>query len=756
MRGRLALGTATIACALGCSTSAQSTNPAGELSPAWFANPPLQYRPAVSVPAGGVPADQVPAQLTVLADRGFGAFMIAPQDGRPPVDPRATRDPAIQRVIRAAQAMPPAIGESDPPPDFDQLPQGSIAPYLSEEYFRRYAALLALAHARGMTTVLYDELGYPSGSAGGGRIDPKYYRKLLVRTEHPASPKPTDYTLPRGTLMAAVAMNEATKKRIDLTPRAAHGHLAWNAPGPGWKIDFFTVVPSVPQGGAEDYHAVVDYFDPAAVQQFIDTTYEAYAAHAGRYFGNTIRMTFFDDVGIYSAERSWSPRIADRFRAKTGLDPATYYPALWEDIGPDTTAARVAFFGARADALADGFPRIVTQWAARHGLLASGHTPGQYELQPTDMNGDPFKFYRAQPVPMIDVIFRYGFGRDGYKLTTSAADAMDKPVVAAEQFTTCGTRTGYKRAMDSFARGVNYLITCGRSDIGGPRQFAEWAGRSAMLLTGGRRVADIAVLYPIASLQAYYRFEAPDNREGPMGRYAPASADYLAVGDMLTGTLHRDFTFLHPDDFAGPKLRVEGDRLVLANRVNWQRYRVLILPGAEVWPVATLRKVAAFVAAGGQVIATTQLPSHAAEFGKDEELRALLVQIFRPGANARGGRAVFVAHPDPASLRQALGQMAPDADLAFEDEPAPHSGGGELAYIHKVKDGKQIYFLANSSDDRVASQVRLRGRLRISQWNPYTGATSPVSVSVTVRAGQSYTKVPVTIDAASSTFLIGE
>lgn len=744
--------------------AAASQTDATEVSATSFAHPPLRYRPAAAVKIGLTPESGIPSQLQTVVDRGFGAMLISPGASPTPGPPTASRDPTIQRVIRAVKNLKPSNTEPDPLPDIGEHDAGSAPPYLSEEYFRRYEAALAFARAHGLTTVLYDELGYPTGGAGGGKIDPKNFRKLLVRTKLTAQPGSTIFAVPKGILMAAVAMNEVTKVRLDLTPRIANGALRWSAPGPHWTVQFFNVVTSEAQGGPEDYYAVVDYFDPQAVQQFIDITYEAYARHVGQYFGNTIAMTFFDDVGIYSADRTWAAGIGDRFAARYQRSPAIYYPALWEDIGTDTAAARVAFFATRADMLADGFPRLVTEWTARHGLEASGHTPGQYEIQPTDMNGDPFKFYRAQPIPMIDVIFVYGFGRDGFKLTTSAADSMDKPIVAAEQFTTCGTPTGYKRAMDSFARGVNYLITCSRSDVGGPTAFAEWAGRISMLLQGGRHVADVAIVYPIASLQAYYRFDASENQEGPVGRFAPASADYLTLGERLTGDLHRDFTFIHPDDLASNHLKISGGRMILDNPRNRQEYSVIILPGGEVISVAAMRKLKAFFDAGGALLATTQLPSRSAEFGRDAEVRTLVAAIFgrggQPGTirrNRKGGSALFIEHAEAPVLRDSLARLAPPADISFAGDPSPHSGNGELAYIHKVKDGRQVIFVANSSDEPVNTEMSIRGAFALELWDPFTGKTMPAKDSSVASTGSGErTTAPLSIGPGSSVFVIGE
>jgi len=742
-----------------------------EVSAAWFADPPLRYRPAAAVDVGPTPVERIPEQLQAIVERGFGAMMLAPDEARRLADPNTTRDPVIQRVRRAARELfdPVTLDEvmqlAPPSPESDDAPR-----YLSAEYFRRYRATLTFAREHGMTAILYDELGYPTGHAGGGRIDSANFRKVIARSKLVAPPELRTYTVPPDMLLAAVGMDGATKQRIDLTANVVvngaserpRRRLRWSAPGPGWTVQFFTLQTCRPQGGPQDYHAVADYFDPVAVRQFIDVTYEAYAREVGEFFGDTLTTTFFDDVGMYSADRTWSAGITDVFRNRTGRDAATYLPALWEDIGPDTAPARIAFFAARAELLAGGFPKLVTEWTAAHGLLASGHTPGQYEVQPTDMCADPFVFYRAQPIPMIDVIFKYGFGRDGFKLTTSAADALDKPVVLAEQFTTGSTTTGYRRAMDSLVRGVNAMITSSRGGEGPPSAFAEWLGRCCMLLRGGRRVADIAILYPIASLQAFYRFDAPDNQTGPVGRYAPASADYLEVGDRLTGDLHRDFTFLHPDDLVSDRLRIDGGALVLDNRVNRQEFTTLVLPGGDAVPVDALRKLREFWERGGAIIATTQLPTRSAEFGRDAEVREMVAAVFgepaateAPTRSAGGGAALFVPDPTVAALQAALDGIAGPPDVAFSDSPRPHGGDGQLAYIHKVKAGRHVILLANSSDDDVETTVSIRGGLDLEHWDPHTGATRPGGGRLVMSEHGPRTEAPIRLPAASSLFLVG-
>jgi hypothetical protein len=47
---------------------------------------------------------------------------------------------------------------------------------------------------------------------------------------------------------------------------------------------------------------------------------------------------------------------------------------------------------------------------------------------------------------------------------------------------------------------------------------------------------------------------------------------------------------------------------------------------------------------------------------------------------------------------------------------------GALTYIHKVKNGRDIYFFSNSSPRSVDATVTLRGANDLSIWNPHSGA----------------------------------
>lgn len=752
---------------------------AQRVDPRLFAAPPATDRPTVTLEEGaGYQASLDQAARRAITELDAGGIMISPQG-----------DPARSKPLDMAAVARQPIGLLDryPPGATPWLPKalpgearfgtyladGQGGPgkppslgFMTPEWFAATRDVLELARRSGRHATYYDEAGFPSGSADH-TLPPRFNRKLLRREELTVSAgQPYSLDLASAARpLALVGFNAATGERVDLLALAQGGRIDWTPPRGNWVVQRYFVTISTAKRTSPDYYGAADYLDPEATRWFIENSYERAYRGLSDHFGSTIRFTFFDDVGILPDEKTWHPSIADRFEQITGKPAALYYPALWDDIGPETAAARVGFFRARAELLGETFPKLITDWAHAHGVQSTGHAPGNYDLQPTDTIGDPFKFYAHTDIPMADVLWGVGFARGGFKLISSVSAQRDLPLTAAEAFSVNNDANGYRRMIELFVRGFNHFITGARvpaKPLGTGAELNRWAGRSSYLLKGGRHVADIAVLFPIESLQAFYSFNAPGNSaELPWGTYAYHDADYQAVGEMLLSELHRDFTFVHPDALGSDKLRVRGRMLEMANKVNREQYRALVLPGGEVLSVAALRKIKAFWDAGGAVIATSLLPSRSAEFGKDAEVRQLVSEMFGEPAgagaepairrNAAGGQAVFLAKPSARLLGATLERLKLAPDVSFRG-PVETSGNGVFGYIHRHRDGRDIYYFGNSGDTPVDTLVTLRGRLTgIEFWNPHDGTVSPVrNVRHAERADGPVTEFRLAVPATSS------
>lgn len=207
------------------------------------------------------------------------------------------------------------------------------------------------------------------------------------------------------------------------------------------------------------------------------------------------------------------------------------------------------------------------------------------------------------------------------------------------------------------------------------------------------------------------------------------------------------------------------DQLHLNYKENFQDYKTIIIPGGKVISAETLRKIKQFYDAGGKVIATTLLPSLSAELGKDEEIVKLVAEVFgaeapknpQVQANNQGGKALFIPNPTTKILSEALAGFTPEADVRFEENPAITSKLGVFSYLHKIHNGKDIYFFANSGDNEIDTEVLLRGKLNIENWNLHTGSVSRLGkVSYIMENGQIFTRCKLNLKGVQSTFWISK
>lgn len=567
-------------------------------------------------------------------------------------------------------------------------------------------------------------------------------------------------------------------------PSPASPPVRWTAPAGRWEVQAFVCA-------TEPRKLLVDYLEPKAVAKFMGLTFDRFYHRFPSHFGSTIRMSFYDDLAVYQASNCllWTPSFNEKFQKRFGRSAEALYPALWEDIGPETGAARASLLGLRNELFAAGYPRSVEEWGAPRGMKCSGHPAGAYQPNPLQTAGDAILFYKYQGVPLTDYIHYYGHGVDGFKIPASAAYNFDRDKVVCEiygnfhQKLPNDSQMLYRAGMEAYARGINSLLPHGawwdpdkmrippeiswRNPAIGPglAEYNRWAARCETLLCAGRHAADIAVLYPIDDLEARYSVGLLPSKHGELP--VPGS-DYYELSRLLTGEVKRDFTFLHPETLDG-RCAVDGAELVLNNTKNWERYRVVILPACRTIRTGNLTKLRDFLRGGGRVIATTCLPERSAEFGRDAEVQKLAREMFGPG-----GKGIFVPTPDEMALRKALDDLSIAWDVRIDNateiprtgvkgteykerNAGAEFGGGnrEFAYIHRSVPGAEAYFFSNSSDLEVKADVTLRGRMKLELWDPHTGAMEPLESSWAEEHGQQVTRFKLKLPSIRSVFVIG-
>lgn len=624
--------------------------------------------------------------------------------------------------------------------------------YMGEEYLSAYEYVIEKAREKGLKMCLYDEWWFPSGGAGGLLKErfPEACAKRLDKAEFDADGR-TEITLPEGKLMAAVAMDPKTNEIVNLRGCINNGKLVWDAYGCGWKIMIFTCVMS-------DWDHV-NYLDPAAVDKFIEVTHEAYYARFGDAFGDVIDSSFYDEPQMYTVGgRMWVDDFNEKFVERFGIEPDTLYPALWYDIGENTASARCMFHELRNDLYANGFPKVLQEWCTAHGISLTGHVDQEEVINPTGITGDLMKSFKYQDIPGYDEIFKPRRAHDIYKIVSSAANNWDKPLVMTECYGAMpedlSIETMYDEAMEQYAKGMNLFVPHAvwldpeekiifqpelswrnpryANDL---KTFNEYCARMSFLLQEGRHAADIAVLYPVSGLNSAYYF---DWGEPYLGGPAPEQYNYQQIGSWLSENIRKDFTFLHPE-VLNERCHVEDNLLCLDNRVNFERYKVLIIPGTDAIDIDALKKIKNFWENGGVVIAAGKLPVHGTMIGMEAEVKNLLEDMFKPldegqyysvKKNAAGGSAWHLPQPDAVKLDQILNAADVEFDVNITVEKQSE---GIISYIHKVRDEKDIYYVVNCTAEAAGLNVSLNRAKEFELWDPHTGEV--MSAEQTVENG---------------------
>ena len=666
--------------------------------------------------------------------------------------------------------------------------------YLSDEYFRVYKNTIERGLELGFRlSTLYDEWAYPSGMAEGlfySKYPDDCAKSIEMLETDCLAPQRVTLAMPeKGIYVGAVAMNLDSRERIDISDRFENGTLVYDVPQGGWKVMLFYLdprfTPNSQKGG------FVDYLDRGAVAKYIDLNFEPYYKHLKKYFGTVIRRTFYDEpTMMLNNGRMWTPRFNEGFEKRYGYNPMTLYPALWYDIGPQTAAARNALFGHRADLFAENYIGQLSAWCEERGIACGGHLDQEEARNPVGANGDLMKAFKYQTVPATDDIYYPGRANVGYKIVSSSAYNYDKPEMFTETFAAYSrpqykalTPENYMRvSLDQLAMGVNLQIEFEHKFD----SIDRFLGRGGYMMRGGRHVADIAVVYPIVALQAAYMFSGPETNGhyyAYMGGVVPAEIDYMDVGESLFRGLHLDYTYLHPEVLAG-KCSVEGRELKLNNTDNWERYRVLILPGGDTFSADAAARVLEFYRAGGIVIATGKRPDKSAEFGRDQEVKDMVYEVFglsdiRPmqcqvrhasyrfmnifsRRNDRGGVGYFLPRAYTSALEEVIDRELKVKDVDMQTAPeyyvrTDRDYQGGITYTHKVRGGKDIYFFANSTDRDLETTVVVRGAKRsVEAWNPHTGGRTAVEAPVSQREEEPVTEFRLSLPALSGMFFVAD
>ncbi|HOY60789.1 MAG TPA: glycosyl hydrolase, partial [Verrucomicrobiota bacterium] len=335
---------------------------------------------------------------------------------------------------------------------------------------------------------------------------------------------------------------------------------------------------------------------------------------------------FNDELHIGAGARVWNSDFADEFQRRKGYNLFEVLPALWADLGPVTPKVRIDYADVRMALMEERYFQPIYQWHASRGLIFACDSGGR-GLQPDEF-GDYFRATRWYSAPGHDTPGGHADLIKG-KVSSSIASLYRRPRVWLEGYHSLGWGATPERLM--FATRENYLYGCTLLNLHGlyystHGSFWEWAPpcyhfrmpywehmgvflkyfeRLSYLLSQGTFVADVAVLYPVASFEA-----------GLDGGKATQIAFDTGRALLAAGV---NFEFLDADSLA--RATVGDARLATAD----SSYRALVFPAMEAARWSSLQKAAAFAQSGGLVVSVGALPLASDRAGRDDpDLDALV------------------------------------------------------------------------------------------------------------------------------------
>jgi hypothetical protein len=615
----------------------------------------------------------------------------------------------------------------------------------SEEQWEAFLKCLDDFRSRGMVFWIYDEKGYPSGKAAGLTLrDHPEYEALGVLCASTQGTGTILHKMPVGERIMggpisviAIPVQDGKynlEKKVELTGKTSQGQseLIWDAPDGKWEIFSFHISRMY-----EGTHCVTNYSDPLpyinmidrdAIAHFIQLTHQAYKQRYGDAMGKYIQAFFTDEPSLMTLylKKSegllppipWNRNFPYEFQSRQGYNIIPKLPHLFVDCGEETVYTRLHFWKVVSELIEENFYGQIQDWCHANGVASSGHALWEEHLfWHVGFEGDLYRGLRRMDIPGIDMLSSNPtqLVRANHipipKFVSSVAHLSSNKLCMSETSSFSQSMGKQPCSFEQRIGTINWQyvlgLTCITSYYGVKefndaerKIFNDHVGRLGYMLTDGLHVADIAVFYPIHSFWGLYTPTSDIAQSGPHGEKAQKLNREFGTLSVELLANQRDYDYV--DDQAILESQVKNGCMEVAG----ESFKCVILPNTWVIPAHVYGKLEKFVDSGGSVVALGGLP----DIGMDKEETAVVKDISRRLSNSS---RVLVIQSVVDIVNAVNNFSEPDFSL---DKPCR-----ELLYLHRQKDGKDIYFISNSLDTPIQREVTLRCTGKPQIWHPTTG-----------------------------------
>lgn len=485
----------------------------------------------------------------------------------------------------------------------DSMPTNLTPDYLSQEYFELCAYAIKKGKELGMQCWIYDEGGWPSGSACGKvmKDHPEYARQVLKVYERSFSQG--DVYKKTKTDVLAVFLND--KEMIE----------------DGYIFSQDTVVTEyIAEKENSDYP---DLLNKDATEYFISITHEKYATSMKNALGKNVTAVFTDEPKAPS--RAFNKELAEKYESLYGESILPNLPLIAQKTASTEENVHIShrWYDLCSRMFCDNFLLPCKKWTNDHGMAFTGHMDKDHAPLGCIRGGGNFNLMRALrclDIPGVDVIWRQLYPENktinkndmnaynGFfpRYASSAAAQSGTKLAMSEIFGVAGPGLTYdimRYTVGYLAvRGINifnlFNFPLGRKGAylaqelpvftenqvyyRNLRQFNRYMERLSYVSTLGERVCETGLYYPVHDFQGGLKADVTAKAFDTLGR---------TLEDMMV-----DFDIIDDDVIQAADGADDG-----CLRIGSAVYRHIIIPENAFIPQDTQKVFNSFIKGGGKV-----------------------------------------------------------------------------------------------------------------------------------------------------------
>ena len=622
---------------------------------------------------------------------------------------------------------------------------GMDTPYLSDEYMALIKNCVDKARGEQMLAYLYDEDRWPSGAAGGlVTRDPRYRARYLLFTAVPYGQGKQGEKYEGSTARASRAENGRLLACFDVQLDeqgclASYRRIREDEEAQGDKWYAYLEVNT--ESGWYNNQTYVNTLDKAAMDRFIEITYESYNRTIADEFDKTVPSIFTDEPQFshkgtlrFARDKTdvtlpWTDDLPDTFRAAYGEDLLGSIPELfWELPEGGVSVIRYHYHDHICERFTEAFADNCGRWCREHHLKLTGHMMEEPTLRSqTAALGEAMRSYRGFDLPGIDMLCAH-FEYTTAKQTQSAVHQYGCEGMTSELYGVTNWDfdfRGHKLHGDwQAALGVtvrvphlSWVSMAGEAKRDYPasinyqspwwkeyRYIEDHFARVNTALTRGKPVVRVGVVHPIES---YWLHWGPSEQTAlerdQLDQLFQDVTRWLLQGSM-------DFDFISESLLPGQCAK-GGAPL----RVGEMAYDVVVVPGCQTLRSSTLERLEAFRDAGGRLVFLGDAPRYENAVPSD-----------------RGERLYARSLAVPVSRGSLLGAVEPAREVEIRNA----SGCMTDKLLHQLRqDGEGRWlFIAHGAEpyNKDVSRfedlrIRLKGAYRPTVYDTLTGEKRPIA-----------------------------